>query len=135
MAPSSGLQLPPPGDQEASEHGTWGLPRNLASAKPMRTICAARRAVPCRLLPHKRHTKLFALTVLLKPVLEAKRIVQLESLKNIQPPAQDDFPPGIRCNVTVMLSAGGVICPGELNTHPSAGICNLLQTFGLSITV
>ena len=85
--------------------------------------------------PNESYAELLALSVLLEPVRKAKRVVQFEALEDVQTSAEHNFPACISGDVTIMLSPCRVIRPSELNTHPSTGICNFLQAFGLTITV
>jgi len=60
--------------------------------------------------------------MLLHSVREIEGVVELKTLEHIQSTTQHDLPAVVGRNVAVMLSAGGVVFPGEPNADAKAGV-------------
>ena len=73
--------------------------------------------------------------MLLEPIRKAEGIIQLKALKNIQTTTKHYLPTRVGCDVSIMLGAASVVGPTELDANTRTSISDLLQAFGLTITI
>ena len=73
--------------------------------------------------------------MLLEPIRKAEGIIQLKALKNIQATSKHYLPTRVGCDISIMLGAAGVVGPTELDANTGTSIRDLLQAFGLAITI